>query len=84
MTSWEKASLLLFLAEEKLYEWLVFMISDKSFPLTLNSIVFILDISRKLTLGCPKATKIAVIIAAIYRKKSFSRIQIAEFLSQVK
>ena len=83
MTNWEKASLLLYLAEENLYEWMVFMISDENFPLTLNSIVFVLDISRKLTLGNPKATKISTIVAAIYRKKSFSRFQIAEFLSQV-
>ena len=83
MTNWEKATLMLYLAEENIFEWLFVMISDKDFPLTLNSIVFVLDINRKLTLGSPKAAKIAVIVAAIYRKKSFSRLQIAEFLSQV-
>ena len=84
MTDWEKASLLLYLAEENIYEWLAYMLTDKDFPLTLNSIVFMLDISRKLTLGSPKATKLSVLVAAIYRKKFFSRMEIAEFLSQVK
>ena len=83
MTDWEKSSLLVYLAEEKLYEWLAFLLCDKDAPLTLNSIVFILDLSRKLTLGSPKEIRIAIVISAIYRKKSFSRQQIATFLSEV-
>lgn len=83
MTDWEKSSLLIYLAEEKLYEWLAFLLCDKDAPLTLNSIVFILELSKRLTMGSPKEIRIAVIVAAIYRKKSFSRLQIAQFLSEV-
>ena len=83
MTAWEKSSLLLYLSEERLYEWLAFLLCDKDAPLTLNSIVFILDLSRRLTLGSPKEIRIAVVISTIYRKKSFTRAQIARFLSEV-
>ena len=83
MTVWEKSSLLIYLTEERLYEWLAFLLCDKDATLTLNSIVFILDLSRKLTLGSPKEIRIAVVVSAIYRKKSFSRLQIAKFLSEV-
>ena len=84
MTAWEKSTLLIYLAEEKLYQWLAFLLCDKDAPLTLNSIAFILEISKRLTLASPKAIRISVIVAAIYRKKSFSRFQIAEFLSEVR
>ena len=84
MTDWEKSSLLLYLAEEKLYEWLAFLLCDKDAPLTLNSIAFILELSKRLTLGSPKEIKIATLVTAIYRKKSFSRMQVAHFLSEVK
>ena len=83
MTCWEKANLLLYLAEENLYEWLAYMITDKDFPLTLNAITFILDITRKLTMGSPKTTKLSVLVSAFYRRKFFSRREMAEFLSEV-
>ena len=83
MTAWEKSSLLLYLSEERLYEWLAYLLCDKDAPLTLNSIVFILDLSRKLTLGSPKEIRISIVISAIYRKKSFSRAEVARFLSEV-
>ena len=83
MTSWEKSSLLVYLAEERIYEWLAFLLCDKDAPLTLNSIVFLLDLSRKLTLGSPKEIRISIVVSAIYRKKSFTRTEIAKFLSEV-
>ena len=83
MTDWEKSSLLIYLAEEKLYEWLAFLLCDKDVPLTLNSIVFILELSKRLTMGSPKEIRISIVVAAIYRKKTFSRIQIAQFLTEV-
>ena len=83
MTTWEKSTLLIYLAEEKLYQWLAFLLCDKDAPLTLNSVVFILDIAKRLTLASPKAIRISMIVSAIYRKKTFSRLQIAQFLSEV-
>ena len=59
------------------------MITDKSFPLTLNAIAFVLDISRRLNIDSPKDVKLLSVITAMFMKKSLSRKQLAHILSEV-
>ena len=82
-TIWEKWALLNFLADERLFEWLAYMLTDKDFPLTINSIAFVLDLSRRLNVTSPKDTRLLSVISSIYSKHRFSRKDVAKFLSEV-
>ena len=82
-TDWEKGSLMNFLAEERLYEWMAFMLTDKSFPLTLNAIAFVLDLSRRMNIDSPKDAKIITVISALFTKADISRKKVAQILSEV-
>ena len=72
-----------FLADERLYEWLTYMLTDKTFPLTLNSIAFVLDLSRRLNIDSPKDAKISSVTSLLCAKVPVSRKQLAKILSEV-
>ena len=78
---WEKGHLVNLLAQEKLQEWMTWLLTSKAAPLTLNAIVFILDIAASISMGAPNRANLRALIASIERGGEICRSKIIASLS---
>ena len=72
-TSSEKARMLLFQANQKLFRWLSWLLVTPDIPFTVNSVIFILEISSSLTQADGVSAEMASMIVSLGRGGTISR-----------
>ena len=79
----ERSELVLLLAQERLREWMAWLLTFEGPAITLNAVIFILEISRRLPMGSAEDFDISSVVNSMLRKKTFSRNQLLKLLSSV-
>ena len=69
----EKARMLLFQANQKLFRWLTFLLTTPEIPFTVNSVIFILELSSSLTQADGVSAEMASMIISLGRGGTISR-----------
>ena len=72
-TTTEKARMVLFQANQKLFRWLFWLLITPDLPLTVNSIIFILELSNSLTQADGVSAEMASMIISLGRGGSITR-----------
>ena len=72
-TSSEKARMLLFQANQKLFRWLSWLLVTPEVPFTVNSVIFILELSSSLTQADGVSAEMASMIISLGRGGTISR-----------
>ena len=77
----ERSELVLLLARERLQEWMAWLLSYEGPAITINAVIFILEISRRLPMGSSEDFDISTMVNSLMRGDSFSRNQLLKLLS---
>ena len=77
----ERSELVLLLAQERLQEWMAWLISYEGPALTMNAVIFILEISRRLPMGSSEDFDISTLVNSMLKGESFTRNQLLKLLS---
>ena len=77
----EKERMVLFWATRKLFQWVFWLLTDRQSPVTINCIIFILEVARKLPDSDRLTAEISALIASLSRGGEISRKEIFLALS---
>ena len=77
----ERSELVLLLAQERLQEWMAWLMTFEGPALTMNAVIFILEVSRRLPMGSNEDFDIAVMVNCMLKGHTFSRNQLLKLLS---
>ena len=80
-TDSEKARMVLFLANQRLFRWVTWLITTDNVPFTINSVIFILELSRSLTQADGVSAEMAAMIVSLGRGGTISRREIHNILT---
>ena len=78
----ERSELVLLLAQERLQEWMAWLICSEAPAITMNAIIFILEISRRLPMASSEDFDIAALVNTMLRRQVFSKNQLWSLLSK--
>lgn len=77
----EKSRMLLFQANQKLFRWISWLLVTPEIPLTVNSIIFILEISNSLTQADGVSAEMAAMIISLGRGGTITRRDIFQLIA---
>ena len=77
----ERSELILLLAQERLHEWMAWLLTFEGPALTMNAVIFVLEISRRLPMGSSEDFDLSAVVNSMLKGKSFSRNQLLKLLS---
>ena len=78
----ERSELILLLAQERLQEWMAWLISFEGPAITINSVIFILEISRRLPMASSEDFDIAALVNTLFKGFVFTRNQLWSLLTK--
>ena len=79
-TDWEAGQMLTLVAQERLHEWAVWLLTTEEAPVTVNAIVYLVLLSREIPESNPAYQRLSVFIASLARGGYIKRKDLAEAL----
>ena len=77
----ERSELVLLLAQERLQEWMAWLMMFEGPALTMNAVIFILELSRRLPMGSSEDFDISTVVNSILKGNQISKNQLLKLLS---